>query len=268
MSWMAPRGIVAAAVASVFALQMQATGHPDADRVVPTIFAVIVGTVTVYGLTSGPLARALGLAHGEAKGVLILGAHDWARKIAKALQGAGLDVLLVDRNYRDVNQARIDGLDAFYGNVLSEEFELRAPLDEMGFFLCMTPNDEVNALTCLQYAPEFERSRLFQVAPARLQAAKEDVIPQHLRGNVLFGREHDFWKLQARFRAGHVVKVTTLSEEFTYTDFQATYHREDAPVIPLFLLDGDDQLTVVSAKDPADPEPGDTLIALVQPEEA
>ena len=268
VSWMAPRGIVAAAVASVFALELHEVGHPDADRIVPVIFAVIVVTVTVYGLTAGPLARWLGLAQANPQGVLMLGAHDWSRKIAKALTGAGINVLLVDRNYRDVNDARIDGLEAFYGNVLSEEFEMRAPIHDMGFFLCLTPNDEVNALTCLHFAPEFERSRLFQLSPARIKAVKGgEIIPEHLRGNVLFGEGLDFWAIQGRFRSGSVVKRTKLTEEYTFQHFLETYDDEQAPALPLFLIGQDGKLEIASRKKPLEPLPGATLIALVQPQD-
>lgn len=267
VAWMAPRGIVAAAVASVFALELREIGHPDAHRIVPVIFAVIVITVTVYGLTAGPLARRLGLARSNPQGVLILGAHEWARELALALRALDVSVLLVDRNYHDVNRARIAGLDAYYGNILSEEFELRAPLHEMGFLLCLTPNDEVNALACLHFAPQFGRANQFQLSPERIEKRSDDSIPAHLRGRVLFGEELDFWELQARFRKGAVVKRTRLSEEFPFEAFRATYEKDEHPVVPLFLVSEDGRLSVISAGAEVDPEPGDTLVALVRPEE-
>ena len=86
LAWMAPRGIVAAAVSSIFALRLAAVDHPQAEMLVPLTFAVIVVTCTVYGLTSLPLARWLKLSQANPQGVLIVGAHDWARRIAEALQ--------------------------------------------------------------------------------------------------------------------------------------------------------------------------------------
>lgn len=266
VSWMAPRGIVAAAVASVFALELRAIGHPDAPRIVPVIFAVIVFTVTIYGLTAGPLARRLGLARQNPQGVMILGAHSWAREIARVLASEEVAVLLVDRNWHDVNRARVDGLRAHFGNILAEEFELRTPLHEMGYLLCLTPNDEVNALACLHFTPQFERSHLFQLAPERLEAKPGEMIPPHLRGRVLFGQDLDFWKLQARFRKGSILKRTRLSEEFGYEDFLATYQDDEQPVVPLFVLSEDGKLVVVEAGQTIAPEPGSTVVALVRPE--
>jgi NhaP-type Na+/H+ or K+/H+ antiporter len=109
-AWMAPRGIVAAAVASVFALDLAQAGYPDPDRLVSSVFAVILVTVTLYGLTAGPLARRLGLSEENPRGVLVLGAHSWARELAKVLASAGIEVLLVDANRREVRAARMAGL--------------------------------------------------------------------------------------------------------------------------------------------------------------
>ena len=85
LAWMCPRGIVAAAVASVFGLALQERGVEGANVLVPLTFAVIVGTVVVYGLTAGPFARKLGLAIPNPQGLLLVGAHGWAREIAAAL---------------------------------------------------------------------------------------------------------------------------------------------------------------------------------------
>ena len=80
LSFMAPRGIVAAAVASVFALNLGKAGGAlgaEADKLVPMAFVIIVGTVTFYGLAGGPLARRLGLASRRPQGVLFAGCRPW-----------------------------------------------------------------------------------------------------------------------------------------------------------------------------------------------
>ncbi|MBX7252043.1 MAG: cation:proton antiporter, partial [Candidatus Promineofilum sp.] len=83
LMWMAPRGIVAASVASVFAFELSAAGVAEADLLSPVVFLVIVGTVIFYGLTAGPVARRLGLAEREPQGALIVGAHPFARALAR-----------------------------------------------------------------------------------------------------------------------------------------------------------------------------------------
>ena len=264
VAWMAPRGIVAAAVASVFALQLSQAGVADAERIVPVIFLVIIATVAIYGLTSKPLAKRLGLSKGTPQGVIFVGAHDWSRKMARSLHEAGIEILLVDLNHRDVQAARIDGLPAHFGSILSEEFEHTAPIDGMGHLLSLTTNDEVNALACMHFVPTLGRSEVFQVMPYA-ERGEGDGIPLPMRGNVAFGEGQGFWELEARFREGAIVKRTRLGEEFGLEDFYATYEREEAPVLPLFLLRADGQLDIYGEGIELEPAAGDTIFALVDP---
>ena len=57
MSWLAPRGIVAASIASMFAFRLESLGYADAALIEPITFIVVAGTVLIYGLTAAPLAR-------------------------------------------------------------------------------------------------------------------------------------------------------------------------------------------------------------------
>jgi len=68
---MAPRGIVAAAVAAVFAIRLEEAGYPGATLLVPVTFLTIISTVTIYGLTSPFVARKLGLAEANPQGILL-----------------------------------------------------------------------------------------------------------------------------------------------------------------------------------------------------
>ena len=103
---LAPRGIVAAAVASVFALRLDKEHFAQAGMLVPITFATIIGTVTFYGLTASFFARRLGLSHAGNYGFLIAGAGSVERMIAAALQGEGQPVLLVDTNRENIAAAR------------------------------------------------------------------------------------------------------------------------------------------------------------------
>ena len=262
VAWLAPRGIVAAAVASVFALELEEIDYPGAERLVPVVFLVIIVTVTVYGLSATPLARRLGISKGTPQGILFVGAHSWARDMARALQEAGQEVLLVDTNHHEVQTAKIDGLPAHYGSILAEDFEVTAPIEGIGQLVCVTHNDEVNALACLHFTPEFGRNHVFQVVPEDEEPGEEE-LPMHLRGRALFGSEEKFFRLEARFRTGGV-KRTRLGDEFTYEDFLEQYDVEGAPVIPLFLIDAEGKLKVVVAGEKLAPKAGDTVIALVE----
>jgi NhaP-type Na+/H+ and K+/H+ antiporters len=106
MAWLAPRGVVAAAVASLFAYQLRAVFPQEVDGMVPVIFAVIVGTVAIYGLTLAPLARWLDLANPNPDGLLFVGATGWVRTVARRLQELGFRVSLVDNNPDHVRKAK------------------------------------------------------------------------------------------------------------------------------------------------------------------
>ena len=142
---MAPRGIVAAAVSAIFAIRLEEEGVPDAAKIVPIVFLVIIGTIVVYGFLAGPAARALGLAEAQADGVLIAGSHAIARGLAAELDKAEVKTLLVDTDPYNVTRAIALGLRARRMSVLAEEANHDLDLRGVGRLLAFTSNDEVNA---------------------------------------------------------------------------------------------------------------------------
>jgi hypothetical protein len=261
LSWMAPRGIVAAAIASVFALRLGEEGFAQATALVPVVFVVIVGTVLFYGLTAAPAARRLGISGGTPQGCLLAGAHPWARKIGEALQKAGLDVLLVDSNRANVSSARMSGLAAVHSSILAESMPDELPLDGIGKLLALTANDEVNSLAALHFSDVFGRKEVYQL-PSKASKSEKDTeeLPAELRGRMLFGSELTFTHLSRRFAGEARLKTTTLSEEFDYDAFRELYGESAAP---LFVLEGK-TLRVATGRDSLSPKPGHTVIALVE----
>ncbi len=259
ISWLAPRGIVAAAVSSVFALRMDDEG----TGLVPATFLIIIGTVCVYGFTAFPLAKKLGLAVENPQGVLIAGAHAGVRAIAHALQDAGFQVLLVDVNRWNIQAARMEGLPTREGNILSERLLERLNLGGIGRFLAMTPNDEVNSLAALHLRSLFGRAEVYQIFPHR-RSEKQESAPQSVRARLLFGEDVINQLLNERFEQGAIVKITKLTEEFNYEAFQRRYQ---GTAILLFVINESGQLKVVTVDDEMAPKPGQTVIALVDPVE-
>ena len=102
IGWMAPRGIVAASTASVFALELQEANIAGSDSVVPVVFLTIFITIAVYGLTAGRISRAVGLSDPDPQGLLILGANPLAVAVGQAVQQEGFRVLLNDRDAGNV----------------------------------------------------------------------------------------------------------------------------------------------------------------------
>ncbi|MEZ5965882.1 MAG: sodium:proton antiporter [Planctomycetota bacterium] len=261
----APRGIVAASVASIFALRLGEAGDTEAAALVPAMFVVIIGTVLVYGFAAGPYARALGLAQQDPQGVLIVGGHQAVREIARALDGAEVRVILVDTNRAHVQAARMAHLEAHVGNALERETLDHIDLGGIGRMFAMTPNDEVNALAVVRFAHLFGRHEVFQLAPSGSQSGKRRAIPEEMLGHVLFGPNACIDSLEVHMADGAVVKTTPLTERFSFEDWRQLY---GADAIPLFLLRGS-KVHPWTAASNLQPKPGDAIVGLVKvPQEA
>jgi NhaP-type Na+/H+ or K+/H+ antiporter len=256
LGWMAPRGVVAAAVASFFALNLSEI--PEAARLVPIMFIVIIGTVSVYGLTATPVARWLEVAHPNPQGVVIVGAHPWAREIASSLQSEELTVRLVDMNWAHLSAARMAGLKTFYGSALSEYTLETIELEGIGRLLSLTQNDEVNSLACLNFSEVFGRSQVFQLSFSEQANSKRNESSQI--GRPLFDEDTRFSTIERAFETGGTIRRTKLTEEFDPKDFK-DMHLENA--IPLFLVTESKQLLIYTQDSKLEPKTGHTLISLV-----
>ena len=264
LAWIHPRGIVAAAVASLLAIQLEGTRYEaQAELLVLATFLVIVGTVVVYGLTLQPVAQKLGLASGDPQGVLLAGATPMAREIALALKAEGFETLLVDTNPQNIADARMAGLPVCYGSIGSEFVHETVDLSGIGRLIAMTPNDEVNTLATSEFAEQFGSANVYQLDSEETHERHERV-PSHRRGRTLFAEHVTYDRLRARFSAGAVIKKTSLSEDFGMDEFRAKY----PSALLLFTLPEKNKLTVSAADLKAEPRLGSKLIALVDPEEA
>jgi NhaP-type Na+/H+ or K+/H+ antiporter len=260
LAWMAPRGIVAMAVVSLFALRLEERGIPGASGLVPVTFLVVVATVLVYGLTAGPLARRLGVAAERANGVLFAGASPIVRELARVLGELGIAARLVDTNRRAVAAARLAGLDAVQANALTDDIPDLIDLSAVGSVLAVTPNDEVNALIALEFAETFGRSNVYQLPSRAEDPGEEPESSESLGGRQLFGQAIDFDTLADRYAEGATIKRTTLTETFGFDEYLAKNHERTTP---LFLLQADLDLYPWAVEGTPKPRAGDTIIALV-----
>lgn len=257
LTWMAPRGIVAAAIVSIFSFELEELGYAESGALTATVLLVIVGTVTFYGLTAGPAARRLGLAEQDPQGVLIVGAHPLARAFAKELGRFNIRSLLLDNNFSQVAESRLDGVDAYYGNALSEETLSELELGGIGRMLALTSNDDINALAVLHFPDIFGRAQVYQLPSSRQDG---HAAPPHLRGRSLFGPEMTYEHLDSLMEAGSVVKSTPLSNSFTYADYLEHY---DNRAVPLGLITSDSKLILFTDDIRPTPKAGQTIISLV-----
>ena len=270
---MAPRGIVAAAVTSVFALEIlhitggEAAGGEiarEAAMMVPIVFLVIIGTVGLYGLAAVPLAELLGIASKTNDGVLFAGASAWVRQLAHALQENGHACILLDTNFGNVSAARMRGLAAHRVSILSEYAEEEMDLSGIGQLVAALSNDGVNSLAASELSHHFGRANVWQIRPRPPDTAGRAAISESRQARICFSGAPTWLMLEKLASEGWQVKRTTFTEKFGIGDFLQQYEAEP---IALFLLGPKEKPLRPFAADsdiraiPA----GTTLFALVPP---
>lgn len=229
LAGVAPRGIVAASIASVFALELEAEGYAGAEQMVPLTFAVILATVIIYGLGTGPFARRLGLAESNQQGVLIVGAGIVEKAVATALRSVGIQVVLATTNRNDDYRARMDGFRTFYGNLLDEDVDLDLELSGIGRLMALTPNDEVNTLACQQFTDVFGGAETYQIPTA---ATPPGVEAPSLGGRRLWGSDLNYEKLRHWLEAGGSIRKTQLTDTYSLADLKS----QEGDVRPAFYV--------------------------------
>ncbi|MFO1324391.1 MAG: sodium:proton antiporter [Burkholderiales bacterium] len=257
LSWIAPRGIVAAAVSSLFALQLEQRGLPQADLLVPLAFAVIIGTVVLQSMTAAPLARALGVSEPEPNGFLIIGANALARAIGAALTEHGVLVLLADPNWDHVRQARRMGMRAYYGNPLSEHAELALDLAGLGRLLALSGDAHVDALACMRYRREFGARKVYSL---QADANGDSLSPAATSAANAFGDDATYADLAATMARGGTIRTFKFEGPDEFVAFQA---RHAGQVTPLFTIGPKERVGVFTGGTQIEPVSGGSVIALV-----
>lgn len=255
LACVAPRGIVAAAIAPVLAVDLIPV-YPGAERLVPLMFAVIIGTVVVYGLAGPVAARLLKLSDTNPQGVMIVGGQPWARAIGVALNDLDVRALVVDSNYQNTAAAWMDGVPAHHGNILNESAAEKLELTGIGRMVALTPNDQVNTLAGQRMARYFERVGIFQLAP---KSRGDDGELPELSGRLLGDERVTYSRLAALWAKDGGILVTPLSSAYTLEAFRED-NGDDA--VPLFQLSAGGKLTVLSPGQTAPSPKGAKLISL------
>jgi hypothetical protein len=258
LAWLAPRGIVAAAVASLFAFDLQGILPQAADALVPVVFLVIVGTVAVYGLTIPYVASWLDLADPNPEGVLFVGADTWVQRIAETLQDLGITVQLIDSNPDHIERARQRGLDAERADVLSESVLEELDLSGIGRLLITIPNDEIASLAALHLSEIFEVNDIFQLPARSAQEYTDGSVPEHLRGHLLFGGATSCEQIRDCFDHEHNVFVVEVDAPMTREELTERFGPQ---AFPLFIVRGE-QLIVLSEEEMKKPQAGDQIVML------
>jgi NhaP-type Na+/H+ or K+/H+ antiporter len=266
LCWVAPRGIVAAAVSGLFALRLEESGYQHADLLVPLTFMVIIGTVVLQSATARRLADYLGVSEPDPRGVLIVGANAVSRAIAKALTERNFRVVIADTNWDDISAARMEGIATYYGNVVSEHADRHLDLVGVGRLFAMSRRPALNALACTRYKNEFGGNNVFTLQTSEEKGVSEkQTIATHFAGPRLFGEEVTNAMLASLLSQGAEIRGTPLSEAFDYDRYREQYGKG---LIHLFALDAKGELKVFAAGSSIRPEAGWTVVSLLPPEAA
>jgi NhaP-type Na+/H+ or K+/H+ antiporter len=257
IAWMAPRGIVAAATSSTFALGLTQAGvGGGAQDLIPITFIVIVATALIYGLTGAPVARALGVASTGPGGVLLIGATEVGRALGRALQHQGIAVVVWTRNAKDAHAAEADGLtvdqtdptQAAAGTVPSY-------LDGIEYALAVSDDEALNAMIATDLSEYFGDDHIFQLPIADAHTAS-----YYTRVRELFEQTATHEELRARIGAGSEIAIVDPPAAANgQTDIRAGL---GADVIPMFVHTPGRDLRILSITDRPSLKPGQNLIGL------
>ena len=264
VGWIAPRGIVAAAVSALFALRLEASGKAGAALLVPLTFALIIGTVVLQSATAAPLARWLRVRVPDPRGVLIIGSHRVARAIAQSLAAQAVPVLVADDDWPGIQAARMLNLRTWFGDPLSAHAERSLDLGGLGRLFSMSTRRETNSLACVRYRPDFGRHRVYRlrILESAPESGRRREHADAIRAPALFGANITLDELDRRIEAGWRIKSTRLTETFSLDAFFATH---GAHALPLFSLDEQGRVRVASESRAIETRPGWSLTALVAP---
>ena len=260
LAWIAPRGIVAAAISALFAEKLVAAGFTEANLLVPLTFFMIIGTVVVQSSTSRFLAKWLGVAEPPARGFLIIGANAFSRAVAKELAKYDFRCLLADSNWDNIRQARMDGLETYYGNAVSEHADIHLDLSGIGSLLAMSRQRYTNTMAAVHFRADFAEERIYSLAsPFDNKKLDKHKVSGSYHGNTLFGSEVSYSELVNKVVRGSQIKSTTLTDEFTWSMYQAKYR--DSRLF-MFMIDKKGYIQAFTANNELRPAVGSTIISL------
>ena len=194
MAWIAPRGIVTASIASLFALRLVNLGVPNAEILVPLTFLVLIFTVVVYGFSLNPFIKTIKLEDNDKVGVLIVGANKIAVAIARLLSTHDqFDVTMVDSNRKRVQYSRIDGLKSIHASIFSPRVMEDVQLGAYQYLISLTENDEVNTLSCIQYSEIIGSTHVFRFPPTAINATQSENLKMVDFGNSITDRDFHYF---------------------------------------------------------------------------
>ncbi len=238
ISWVGPRGIVAAGIASLFGLKL--TGVVEgAEYLTPLVFMVVMGTVLINASTAKWVAHKLGVSIDKPDGVLIIGANNASRLISKYLSNKGKHVVLVDQNKIAIEKAKELGLEAFEVDIFDDDLNEIIELNDIGYVLAFTSSSYVNDFVMEKYESIFGKKGTYRLITAEeLKAGKTN------NNNSIFSLNDDFINMVETARDNpFIYEIKLESKEEFFENFKKL--KNCPQTIPLFVFDKNQNLKVI-----------------------
>jgi hypothetical protein len=240
ISWVGPRGIVAAGIASLFGLKLTMQGEPGAEYITPLVFMVVLGTVLLNATTARLFARLLGVFLKTSDAILIAGASSFSRLIATYLKDNNRRVILIDSNPKSIEKARALGLEAIEGNVYSDDLVDNVELNDVGFLLALTASASVNRFVLEKFSSIYGEHGAF-----RLISTEEMLEGEHKPDINLFTRHDDYINLSEVVRDYPAINEIEIKskEHFKSLLKQINFEKH---AIPVFIKDKKGEIHIIA----------------------
>ena len=240
ISWVGPRGIVAAGIASLFGLKLVKEGVTDAEYITPLVFMIVLGTVLLNATTARPFAKILNVFLKKSKGILIIGASEFSILIAQYIEKTGKQVVLIDTNKNNIDNARNLGLEALNVDIYSDELADNIELNNVGYLIALTGNTDINKYAIEKFKNQFGENGTF-----RLPSIEE--IHTNNLGNEILSSSHDFISLSGVVRKNPNMYEANIETKEDYQNLLDTT-KKNINIIPLFLKYPNNDLDILTKK--------------------
>ncbi|MCA6573691.1 MAG: cation:proton antiporter [Pseudanabaena sp. M57BS1SP1A06MG] len=257
LAWCAPRGIVAASVASLFSILLTERGVNGGESVKALVFLTIAMTVFLQGLSAKLVAKLLGLSQGDISGLVIVGSNPIGILVARLFQANGHRVALIDTNAEFCKQAAEYDIPAFVSNGLDAKSLAEAGLDSVGTFVALTINTDVNIVIAQLAIKEFNPPKVFAIYVKEVESDRNQPEVQQAFSNRVPIKTWNQYILQREVRVGEFLLISEEIEE-QLNRFNTLFN---AGILLPLLFERKGQLQIVSAD--MNWEKGDRIVYLL-----
>lgn len=241
ISWVGPRGIVAAGIASLFGSKLLKQGVEGAEYITPLVFMIVLGTVLLNATTARLFAKLVGVFLTKSEGILIIGASKVSRLLGHYLLTNGRHVVLIDSNERNIEKAKELGLEAISTNIYSDTLMDNIELSDVGYIMALTGNPDINNYAINKFSTQFGENGAY-----RLVTTKEMLDDTNNPEEGLFSHKDDYSTLLELTRAYPSIQEIDLEDKGHY-DTLIKLSNDNPDIIPLFVKDNKGKFHIISA---------------------